>query len=140
MCEKTAAASRAYKVPLQMAVMTSSFNHAAIQEYLKENNYFGLSPSQVYLFMQDNAPFLNDEGSWIFEQEKPVEGPDGNGHSLRKLMEAGIGKKWKEQGIESVLVLPLTMLADPFDASLCGYHSLKDREATLESHPKGKCR
>ncbi len=133
-CEKTAAASKAYNVPLQMAIMTSCYNHDAIQAYLEENNHFGLVSSQVHLFMQDNAPFLNEEGNWILEQGLPAQGPDGNGHSLKKLIQAGIGKKWKEQGIESVIVLPIdNPLADPFDAALCGHHALQKHEATLKA-------
>jgi len=135
LCEKTAAASAAYKVSLQIAVMTSPLNHAAIVTYLQENGYFGLKATQVQLFMQDTAPFLNDEGNWFADASGEIAaGPDGNGHALRKLMQAGIGKLWKEQGIESVLVLPIdNPLADPFDAALCGYHALAKREATLKA-------
>jgi UDP-N-acetylglucosamine/UDP-N-acetylgalactosamine diphosphorylase len=134
-CEKTAAASIAYQTPLQMAIMTSSLNHTVIADYLLENGYFGLASSQVHLFMQDNAPFLDDQGNWFLESTGCIAaGPDGNGHSLRKLMESGIGKQWKEQGIESLIVLPIdNPLADPFDASLCGEHALKNREATLKA-------
>lgn len=135
LCEKTAAASAAYKVPLQIGVMTSPLNHSAIQTYLKENGYFGLAAAQVHLFIQDTAPFLNDEGNWFSDASGQIaSGPDGNGHALRKLMETGIGKLWKEQGIESVIVLPIdNPLADPFDAALCGYHALTNQEATLKA-------
>lgn len=135
LCEKTAAASAAYKVPLQIGVMTSPLNHAAIETYLKENSYFGLAATQVHLFMQDMAPFLNDEGNWFSDATGQLAaGPDGNGHALRKLMQSGIGKLWKEQGVESVIVLPIdNPLADPFDAALCGYHALTNQEATLKA-------
>ncbi len=135
LCEKTAAASAAYNTALQMAIMTSTSNHQVIEDYLEKNGYFGLKKSQVHLFMQDNAPFLNDEGDWFLDSSGSfAQGPDGNGHSLRKLVEAGICKKWKEQGIESLIVLPIeNPLADPFDAALCGDHALKNREATLKA-------
>ena len=106
-----------------------------LKTYLKENGYFGLAATQVHLFMQDTAPFLNDEGNWFSDASGQLAaGPDGNGHALRKLMEAGIGKLWKEQGIESVIVLPIdNPLADPFDAALCGYHALTNQEVTLKA-------
>lgn len=136
-CEKTLAASCTYETDLQLALMTSSLNHDKIAEYLDQYKYFGLKPSQVHLFMQDNAPFLNDQGDWIVDSGSvaPVaQGPDGNGHSLRKLMESGIGKQWIDQGIESLIVLPIdNPLADPFDAALCGHHTLKGHEATLKA-------
>ena len=135
LCEKTAAASTLYKTPLQMAIMTSTFNHQEITEYLVKNDYFGLNASQVHLFMQDSVPFVNDEGNWIVEASGAfAAGPDGNGHSLRKLIESGIGTKWKEQGIESLIVLPIdNPLADPFDAALCGDHVLNHREVTIKA-------
>jgi UDP-N-acetylglucosamine/UDP-N-acetylgalactosamine diphosphorylase len=133
-CEKTAAASKAYKTSLQMAIMTSSANHTAIETYLQENNYFGLNSSVVHLFIQENTPFVDEQGNWILENDRPVEGPDGNGHCLRLLMQTGIGEKWKEQGIESVSVVPIdNPLADPFDASLCGYRAIKDHDAVIKA-------
>jgi UDP-N-acetylglucosamine/UDP-N-acetylgalactosamine diphosphorylase len=49
-------------------------------------------------------------------------------------MESGIGTKWKEQGIESLIVLPIdNPLADPFDAALCGDHVLNHREVTIKA-------
>jgi len=137
-CEKTAAASIAYNTSLQLAIMTSSLNHREIQDYLIKNHYFGLKESQVGLFEQDNAPFINTEGNWI--EGSPghfAEGPDGNGHSLRKLMACGIGKRWKDAGIESLIVLPIdNPLADPFDAALCGEHALKNLEITIKAIEK----
>jgi UDP-N-acetylglucosamine/UDP-N-acetylgalactosamine diphosphorylase len=110
-------------------------NHREIEESLIKNHYFGLKESQVQLFSQDNAPFLNHDGNWIEEAAGCfAEGPDGNGHSLRKLMECGIGKRWKEEGIESLIVLPIdNPLADPFDAALCGEHALKNQEVTIKA-------
>jgi len=134
-CEKTAAASIAYQTPLRLAIMTSSLNRSEIEESLIKNRYFGLKNSQVQLFSQDMAPFMDQEGNWI--EESPgrfAAGPDGNGHSLQKLMESGIGKRWKEEGIESLIVLPIdNPLADPFDAALAGEHALKNHEATIKA-------
>jgi UDP-N-acetylglucosamine/UDP-N-acetylgalactosamine diphosphorylase len=133
LCEKTAAASLAYRVPLQIAIMTSPSNHSPIACYLKENGYFGLAPDQVHLFTQDLAPFLNDEGNWFLEAPGCLAmGPDGNGHALHKLMISGIGNQWKKQGIEWITVVPIdNPLADPFDATLCG--SLTDKEVVIKA-------
>lgn len=134
-CEKTKAASCFYKTSLQLAIMTSSANHKTIENYLIKNSYFGLDAGQVQLFVQDEAPFLNDHGDWIVDSSGAVvTGPDGNGHSLRKLMESGIGNQWKKQGIQYVTVLPIdNPLADPFDAALCGGHVLKNQDVTIKA-------
>lgn len=133
-CEKTAAAAIAYNTSLKLAIMTSSLNRQEIEKYLINNHYFGLKESQVELFEQDNAPFVNHEGNWIEESGHFAAGPDGNGHCLRKLMEIGIGKRWQNEGIESLIVLPIdNPLADPFDAALCGEHVLKNHEVTIKA-------
>ena len=134
-CEKTAAASVAYKTSLQLAIMTSCSNHKQIEDYLLQNDYFGLKKNQVQLFTQDEAPFVNEDGNWI--EEAPgsfAAGPDGNGHSLKKLMTSGIGNRWKEQGIESLIVIPIdNPLADPFDAALCGEHASNNQDVTIKA-------
>ncbi len=133
-CEKTAAASVAYGTSLQVAMMTSCANHKQIEDYLLQNDYFGLKKSQMQLFTQDEVPFVNEEGNWIEETGSFATGPDGNGHSLKKLMESGIGKGWKEQGIESLIVIPIdNPLADPFDAALCGEHALNNQDVTIKA-------
>jgi UDP-N-acetylglucosamine/UDP-N-acetylgalactosamine diphosphorylase len=123
--EKKLAASKAFKTSLQMAVMTSPDNHCALQEHV----------SSLDFFSQNVVPLMNEEGNWMLRGPgKLACGPDGNGHSLRLLMESGIGKKWKAQGIEYVIVLPIdNPLADPFDATLCGYHAMTGREATVKA-------
>ncbi len=135
LCEKIATASHTYNTPLQIALMVSPLNYAAIHQYLHKNGYFGLSLSQVHLFVQETAPFLSDNESWFLEAPgKIAAGPDGNGHSLKKLADSRIAQKWKDQGIEMVNILPIdNPLADPFDPALFGYHSLKAHAITLKA-------
>lgn len=124
LCEKISAASKAYQVALSVALMTTSSNYTIIQEYLEKNRFFGLSPSQLSLFNQEEAPFLDLNGQWILDPSGILtKGPDGNGYAFRYLFSSGIGERWQKQGIETVCVIPIdNPLADPFDAHLCGYH------------------
>lgn len=135
LCEKILAASRLRGIPLQMALMTSPLNHRAILEHLRNHHYFGLSPEQLHLFQQGTAPFLNDEENWFLDSSGQIAaGPDGNGHALHHLVKSGIAKIWKEQGIETISLLPIeNPLADPFDPALIGCHTLKSYDATLKA-------
>lgn len=135
LCEKIVTASHTYNTPLQMALMASPLNDASLNNYLQKNHYFGLSPSQVHLFVQETAPFLDGTESWFLQAPgKIAAGPDGNGHSLKKLAQSGTLQKWKDQGIEMVNILLIdNPLADPFDADLFGYHALKSHVATLKA-------
>lgn len=126
-CEKGAAAAIAYGSSLPIAVMTSSENHEMIEAYLKQNNNFGVS--NLSLFQQRNTPFLTEDRQGHFG-----EGPNGNGEALHLLSEHGIVEKWKKEGIEYVMVLPIdNPLANPFDATLCGIHQLQKNEATIKA-------
>ncbi len=126
-CERGRAAAQAYESHLPIAVMTSSENHETIDNYLKQNDHFGVS--DLSLFQQRNTPFLTED-----RQGRVGEGPNGNGEALQLLCQSGIAEKWRKQGIESVIVLPIdNPLADPFDATLCGFHEMQANEATLKT-------
>lgn len=124
-CEKTKAASQASGKRLPLAIMTSPLNHEEILEALTSNHFFGLEKEQVDLFSQEMLPFLDEENH---------QGPDGNGHALKLLWNTGIGKKWRNQGIQCVNVIPIdNSLADPFDGKLCAFHLSSQNEVTIKS-------
>jgi UDP-N-acetylglucosamine/UDP-N-acetylgalactosamine diphosphorylase len=132
-CEKTAAASKAFNTPLPLAVMTSPLNHEVIESYLQDHQCFGVA--DLSIFRQGRAPLLTEEGDWFLDAPgKIAVGPDGNGEALHLLLSSGIAKKWKEQGVEYVMVVQIdNPLADPFDAAVVGYHALTKRDATLKT-------
>lgn len=132
-CQKVQAASKAYACDLDLAIMTSPPNHKVIKNYLQENRFFGLK--NVHLFTQDTVPFLNAEENWIYDvDDKLVTGPDGNGNVLKRLVQTGIAKKWKDKGIERVTVITINNpLAQPFDADLCGYHATQSNDISVKA-------
>ncbi len=132
-CEKVQAASKAYGCELELAIMTSPANHLATENYLRDNHFFGLK--NVQLFTQDTVPFLNEEKNWFHDASGHiVAGPDGNGNVLKKLVQTGIAKKWKDKGIEMVTVITIdNPLANPFDATLCGYHAIESHEISFKA-------
>ncbi|HSX12744.1 MAG TPA: UTP--glucose-1-phosphate uridylyltransferase, partial [Rhabdochlamydiaceae bacterium] len=134
-CEKTVAASKKVKRPLNLALMTSPLNHAEIEYTLHKNHYFGLQQGQISLFSQNMLPFLDTYGNPILQPAgNYAEGPDGNGGALKAFYESGIWQQWQEQGVEYLnLVLIDNPLADPFDPNLTGYHAGRDLEVTIKS-------
>jgi len=133
--EKAHAASKRAGADLPLAVMTSSINEQSTKKYLQEHRYFELKEEQVDLFVQDNLPFLDDQGNWLLEAPgKIAEGPDGNGGLFKALHKSGIWDKWKKQGVEFVnVVLIDNPLADPFDAELCGYLAHQNAEVVIKA-------
>lgn len=113
---------------LSVAIMTSPINHDATLAYLKANDYFGLSPSQVDLYQQELIPMCDDHGYLFFEApDKVAQAPAGNGKALFHLYMTPIWGKWREKGVEYIQVVPIdNPLAEPFDGELLACH-MEDR-------------
>lgn len=122
--ERTLAASQLYGQKLQLAIMTSPLNDRETRAFFQTNRYFGLDPKQVDFFVQQDLPFLDQEGNMFLDTKWHIaEGPNGNGECLKEFYRSGIWNKWQEKGIEYLnLVLIDNPLADPFDAELIGTH------------------
>lgn len=135
LAEKIKAASLQVGHPLQVAIMTSPLNHVETELYFVQNAFFGLDPRQVTFFYQRMWPFLNLDGHLFLEApDKIAKGPNGNGGVFRRLVEAGIWKKWGEMGIELVNVLPIdNPLALPFDHELFGLHERVQCEVVVKA-------
>lgn len=135
LCEKTLAASRQVGHALPLAIMTSPLNHAEILSFLENHSYFGLTPETVDLFPQEMLPFLDDQGNWIVEAGgKIAQGPDGNGHCLKRFVQTGIYEKWQKRGIEHVHIIPIdNALADPFDPHFFGAHLEQKNDVTIKA-------
>lgn len=142
--EKVIAAGKQASRLLPLAIMTSPLNHQATYDFFLEHDFFGLKPEQVFFFSQSMLPFLDQEGNLFLEAPyKIAYGPDGNGSSLKYLVDSGIWKQWKEQGIRYVNhILIDNPLADPYDAELIGFHHRQSAEVTvkgtLRRHAKEK--
>jgi UDP-N-acetylglucosamine/UDP-N-acetylgalactosamine diphosphorylase len=120
--EKCAAAGILAGRPLPLAVMTSPLNNEETVNFLRKNQYFGLSAEQVDFFQQSMLPFLDEKGHLFLESTSSIaQGPDGNGSSLKSFVDAGIASKWRKQGVDFVIYILIdNPLADPFDAELVG--------------------
>ena len=120
--------------PLAAAIMTSPSNHDATVSFLEKNDLFGFPADQLFIFQQQELPFLDDEGNWFLQAPgKLATGPDGNGDCLKAFYQSGIWQKWKSQGIECVnTVLIDNPLADPFDIKLCNAHLNQKTDVTMK--------
>lgn len=80
--EKISLASEFHRTRVPCAILTSIENHETIAEFLKDKKY-NLS---ITLVIQDQAPFLDEQGNWILREDgKLAAGPDGNGYALHLL-------------------------------------------------------
>lgn len=148
LAEKVKAASELAEEPLEMAIMTSPQNHEETESFFKKKGYFGLFPSQIHFFCQEELPLLTLDGEPFFdeqgnEQVKWAMGPNGNGGAFKSLYLSPIFERWKQKQIEIVSVVPIdNPLANPFDCEFLGLHQAQKHEITIKAinrrHPKEK--
>ncbi len=136
--EKIAAASKQAGRPLHFAFLTSPFNVTQTKKFFHDHRYFGMDPAYVSFVVQKTLPLLDPLGNLFLEdQDLIAEGPDGNGHALKYLVESGVWEKWQKAGVTCVnTILIDNLLADPFDAELIGFHDREDLEITMKCTDK----
>eukprot|EP00698_Gefionella_okellyi_P008738 TRINITY_DN2183_c0_g1_i1.p1 TRINITY_DN2183_c0_g1~~TRINITY_DN2183_c0_g1_i1.p1 ORF type:complete len:466 (-),score=123.87 TRINITY_DN2183_c0_g1_i1:68-1465(-) len=105
-------------------IMTSSFTHAQTLQFLQENHYFGLPPSDVVLFQQGTLPCVSFDGKILLDSATTVSrAPDGNGGLYNALKDHGIIADMKARGIEWIHVYGVdsatVLVADPTFVGYC---------------------
>ena len=116
-------ASEGGPVTIPFYIMTSPLNHAATQEYLSSNNYFGLDAKNVFLFPQGMLPCLTEEGKVIMESAGTVAmAPDGNGGIYPSLLASGALGDMTTRGIRYLHVFSIdNAMVKPADPVFVGY-------------------
>jgi UDP-N-acetylglucosamine/UDP-N-acetylgalactosamine diphosphorylase len=132
--EKTLAAEKLYSKTLHLAIMTSKENHQETLDFFEEHHFFGLKPSQISFFCQNNLPFLDLNGNLFLKNPSTIStGPDGNGGSLKAFFESGIFHAWMKDGVQFVnYILVDNPLADPFDAKLLSFQSRQKADIVVK--------
>ncbi|OMJ25748.1 UDP-N-acetylhexosamine pyrophosphorylase-like protein 1 [Smittium culicis] len=110
-------------------VMTSLATRSETEEFFRENNYFGLDPSQFKMF---------DQGKLILQNYgKLSKSPDGNGGIYHGLVSSNLLKELKNDGVKYFHAYSvdniLVRVADPW---LIGYSVLRNAESGALTLPK----
>jgi UDP-N-acetylglucosamine/UDP-N-acetylgalactosamine diphosphorylase len=136
--EKLKAAGDRYGRPLHWFVMTSHANHAATEEFFKENKFYGLDPKRVHFFRQGRMPAISFDGKILMESKSSLAlSPDGHGGSLRALERSGALALMRKEGIDALSYFqvdnPLVRAIDP---EFIGFHFLTGSEMSSKMVPK----
>ncbi|MCC7087235.1 MAG: UTP--glucose-1-phosphate uridylyltransferase [Pirellulales bacterium] len=137
--EKLLAVGRRYEIPVPLYVMTSDATHAATEDYLEAQRYFGLETNCVCLFCQGVMPAVDATTGKILLSSKSslALSPDGHGGMLAALANADCLADMQWRGIKYLFYFqvdnPLVEMCDP---ALIGYHILSGSEMSTAAVAK----
>lgn len=105
-------------------IMTSEFTLSPTERFFKENNYFGLEPSNIIMFEQRMIPAVTFDGKVILQGKCNIAmAPDGNGGLYQALVDNNVLDDMKKRGVEYLHVYCvdniLVKMADPLFIGFC---------------------
>ncbi|KAG0305102.1 UDP-N-acetylglucosamine pyrophosphorylase [Dissophora globulifera] len=111
-------------VTIPWYVMTSGPTRPATVAFFEDNNYFGLSSSNVVFFEQGTLPCLTFDGKIMMESKSQIAvAPDGNGGVYAALRGTGVLTNMAERKVEYLHVYCvdncLVRVADPVFIGYC---------------------
>ena len=135
--EKVLAISRRYGYRVPYCIMTSPATHAETINFLKSQNYFGLSADDVFVFCQGTMPAVSiDEGKVLLDSKSSIAlSPDGHGGMLAAMAKGtpSVLTQLRQRGIDYLCYNqvdnPLVRIGSP---EFLGYHILSGSELTSQ--------
>lgn len=105
-------------------IMTSEFTLAPTEKFFKENEFFGLEPSNVVMFEQRMIPAVTFQGKVILQDKgKLAMAPDGNGGLYQALEDSRVLQDLRSRGVQYLHVYCvdniLVKMADPVFIGFC---------------------
>lgn len=141
---RIAAMRERYACELPWYVMTSPQNDAATREIFRENDWFGLPPGSVRLFVQGELPAVDRRTGAILREapDRIALSPDGHGGIFPALVREGILDDMRDRGVTTFVTFnvdnPMLRVADP---RLLGHHALAGAEMSnvvVRKHDPGE--
>ncbi len=132
--EKVLALSRRHGTNIPWLVMTNQANFLAINDYLSDEDFFGLPADNVFVFRQGMMPAVDRDGLLILaEKNRLAMSPNGHGGTITALRDAELLDKLGELGADTLFYYqvdnPLVAVAG---AEFVGRHLEAKSEMSLK--------
>lgn len=132
--EKLLATMRRYDVTIPWYIMTSETNHGETVSFFQENDYFGLSTTDVMFFKQEMIPALDPQGKFFLEAKDSIfRNPNGHGGSLSALKKSGALDDMARRGIDLLSYFQVdNVLVNICDPVFIGFHLQEEAEMSAK--------
>eukprot|EP00931_Biecheleriopsis_adriatica_P105559 TRINITY_DN80127_c0_g1_i1.p1 TRINITY_DN80127_c0_g1~~TRINITY_DN80127_c0_g1_i1.p1 ORF type:complete len:774 (+),score=200.99 TRINITY_DN80127_c0_g1_i1:93-2414(+) len=111
-------------VHIPVYIMCNKENKEIVEDFFRENDFFGIREQDVLFFCQSYYPICDKRGKFLMsEKHKIALAPNGNGGIFRALVEEGMVSDMKSRGVSSLYVCSidnvLTKVGDPMFLGYC---------------------
>ena len=122
-------------------IMTSPINDTETRAFFRDNNWFGLDRTDVFLFPQGVLPSFDSDGRFLLEEPGRIAvNPDGHGGALRALRRSGAIEDMNARGVEHVSYFqvdnPTVRVLDPLFLGLHTSEEVSSGEISSKMIPK----
>jgi UDP-N-acetylglucosamine/UDP-N-acetylgalactosamine diphosphorylase len=133
--EQITAVSKKYGLELPWYIMASPLNYQTTCEIFEKNDYYGLSPANVFIFEQGTLPNFSTDGKILLADKATIScSPDGHGGSLKALYKSGALDDTKKRGVEYISYFQVdNPLINIFDPLFIGLHCLDESEMSSKA-------
>lgn len=118
-------------IHIPIAIMCNEHNRLEIEDFWRQNDFFGLPAADVHFFNQSTMPAMEQLSGRIFLQSKHQMAihPNGGGGVFQALRDEGLLAQLKASGVEHVFIASqdnlLLRVADPLFLGLCATMKVK---------------
>jgi UDP-N-acetylglucosamine/UDP-N-acetylgalactosamine diphosphorylase len=119
-------------------IMTSPQNDQPTRDFWQQHHFFGMKPSNVMFFPQDQMPAIAFDGKVLLEKKDSLAlSPNGHGGSLMALWKSGAIADMKKRGITQISYFQVdNPLVRAVDATFLGLHDLDGAQMSSKMLPK----
>lgn len=140
--ETIAAVSKRYRADCPWYIMTSPLNYSRTVGIFRDNDFYGLKESDVFIFEQGTLPNFSFDGRILLEDKARLScSPDGHGGSLKALFKSGALEDMKRRGVEFISYFQVdNPMIKIFDPLFIGLHAMDKAQMSskvlIKSEPK----
>ncbi|MCL2304748.1 MAG: UDPGP type 1 family protein [Planctomycetaceae bacterium] len=134
--EKVVALTKKYGVVVPLCIMTSPATHDETVEYLGQNDWFGITPENRFLFCQGTMPAVSMLNGKVLLADKGTLAlsPDGHGGMLAAINKQSILDQLQERGIKHLFYFQVdNPFVDICSPEFLGYHLASGSEMTSQA-------